>query len=452
MNSLDDVSALQESPPLSAESSPQTGFIRYTVVAMLFVVTAFNFAGRTTISIAGPAAARQLHLDAKVLGYILSAFGWSYVLGQIPGGALLDSFGTKYVYAGSIFLWSLFTLLQGCVGHFAPATAIVMLVALRVLLGVAESPCMPGNSRIVAAWFPAAERGTASMIFNAAQYFALVLFAPAMAWVASRFGWPYVFYSMGGFGIILSFVWLKTIYGPLEHPFVTSSEVQYIASRGAFIDIDARHATAQSVLRISSIRLLLANRMLLGICLGQYCIGALTYFFLTWFPVYLVQARGLSILHAGFAASVPALCGVFGSLLGGVVSDMLLRGGHSLTFARKAPIVVGMLLSVSIVICNYVNSTAVVVFVMSLAFLGKGIGAMGWTVVADASPRNMAGLNAGLFNLFGNIPAIVTPIVVGYVVQATNSFNGALIFVAANALGAVVCYLFVVGEIGRAEI
>jgi ACS family glucarate transporter-like MFS transporter len=290
------------------------------------------------------------------------------------------------------------------------------------------------------------------MIFNAAQYFALVLFAPAMAWVASRFGWPYVFYTMGGFGIALSFVWLKTMYGPMEHPFVTPNEVQYIANNGAFIDLDARRQAAASVLTFSSIKLLLGNRMLLGISLGQYCIGALTYFFLTWFPVYLVQGRGLSILHAGFAASFPALCGVCGSLLGGVVSDMLLRRGYSLTLARKAPIIVGLLLSVSIVTCNYVSSTAVMIAIMSLAFFGKGIGAMGWTVVADASPRNMAGLNAGLFNMFGNIPAIVTPIVIGYVVQTTKSFNGALVFVAANALAAVACYLFVVGEIKRVEI
>ena len=310
---------------------------------------------------------------------------------------------------------------------------------------------MPGNSRIVAAWFPTAERGTASMIFNSAQYFALVLFGPVMAWVVSRFGWPYVFYSMGAVGMVLSAVWFKAIYSPTDHPFVSREEVKYIAANGAFIDLDRARSNA-TVFSFSSIGMLLGNRMLLGIFLGQYCIGALTYFFLTWFPVYLVQGRGMTILHAGFAASVPALCGVLGSLLGGVVSDFLLRRGCSLTFARKCPIVVGLLLSVCIVGCNYVHSVTAVIVIMSLAFFGKGVGAMGWTVVADASPRSMAGLNAGLFNMFGNVPAIVTPLVIGYVVQTTKSFNGALIFVAANALAAVACYLFIVGDIKRVEI
>jgi ACS family glucarate transporter-like MFS transporter len=443
---------LQEQSNITHPGHTGNGYIRYTIVTMLFIVTAFNFAGRTTMSIAGPAVSNQLHVDAKALGYIFSAFGWSYVLGQIPGGALLDRFGTKNVYATSIFLWSLFTLLQGFVGHFNTFTAIVLLFSLRLLLGLAESPCMPGNSRIVAAWFPASERGTACMIFNSAQYFALVLFAPIMGWIVSRFGWPYLFYAMGSFGIMLSFVWMKTVYSPTNHPLVTQAEVEYIAGNGGVLDLDGRNGSTRGAFHLASIRQLLANRLLLGISIGQYCIGALTYFFLTWFPVYLVQARGLSILHAGFAASVPALCGVGGSLIAGVVSDYLLRRGCSLTLARKAPIIVGLLLSVSIVGCNYVSSTAAVIVIMSIAFFGKGVGAMGWTVVADASPSNMAGLNAGLFNMFGNIPAIVTPIVIGYVVQTTKSFNGALIFVALNALAAVACYVFLVGEIKRVEI
>jgi ACS family glucarate transporter-like MFS transporter len=197
---------------------------------------------------------------------------------------------------------------------------------------------------------------------------------------------------------------------------------------------------------------LLRTRMLIGVYIGQYCITTITYFFLTWFPLYLVQQRGMSILTAGFAASLPAICGFFGGILGGLFSDRLLKRGFSLTVARKVPIVTGMLLSTSMILCNNVDSGALVVGIMALAFFGKGVGSLGWAVVSDTSPKQIAGLSGGLFNTFGNVAAITTPIVIGYIVQWTNSFNGALVFVAANALMAIVAYLFIVGEIRRVEL
>ena len=146
--------------------------------------------------------------------------------------------------------------------------------------------------------------------------------------------------------------------------------------------------------------------MMLGVYLGQYCINTLTYFFLTWFPVYLVKERGLSILQAGFVATLPALCGFIGGVLGGVISDAILRKTGSLTAARKIPIVGGMLLSMSIIACNYVDGQALVVGFMALAFFGKGIGALGWAVVSDTSPKEAGGVSGGLFNTFGNLSSI----------------------------------------------
>jgi ACS family glucarate transporter-like MFS transporter len=160
----------------------------------------------------------------------------------------------------------------------------------------------------------------------------------------------------------------------------------------------------------------------------------------------------MSILEAGFIASLPAICGFLGGVLGGIVSDFFLKRGRSLTFARKTPIVIGMLLSCSMVACNYVDAEWIVVVIMSLAFFGKGFGALGWAVVADTSPKEIAGLSGGLFNTFGNVASITTPIIIGYIVNATGSFNGALVFVGANALIAILCYLLLVGEIKRVEL
>ena len=433
--------------------SPAPTRVRYLVLTTLFVATTLNFADRATLSIAGPAAAGQLGLNAVQMGYVFSAFGWAYVIGQIPGGVLLDRFGSKNVYTLSILAWSLVTALQGFVGHFAPTAALIALFSLRLLLGLAESPSFPGNSRIVAAWFPTRERGTASAVFNAAQYFATVLFAPLTAWLTHAYGWQYVFWVMGSLGVLLTFFWVKTIHRPREHPLVNKAELEYVERGGGLIDMDRPAIAAQAAgPNWSHVKQMLANRMLLGIFLGQYCITTLTYFFLTWFPDYLVRERHMSILKAGLAASLPALCGFFGGVLGGLFSDYLLRRGQSLAVARKVPIVAGMLLSVSMIMCNYVHAVGLVVGIMSLAFFGKGIGSLGWAVVSDTAPKDGAGLCGGLFNMFGNTAAITTPIVIGYIVQSTKSFNGALIFVAANAVTAIVCYLLVVGDIKRVEL
>jgi ACS family glucarate transporter-like MFS transporter/ACS family D-galactonate transporter-like MFS transporter len=192
--------------------------------------------------------------------------------------------------------------------------------------------------------------------------------------------------------------------------------------------------------------------MLLGIFLGQYCINVLTWFFLTWFPIYLVKERGMSILQVGFVATLPALCGFLGGLLGGWGSDRLLRSGRSLSAARKIPIVGGLLLSTTIVGCNYVDSQWAVIGCMSLAFFGKGIGALGWAVMSDVAPREGTGVAGGLFNMFGNLAGIITPIVIGYILGRTGSFNGALVYVGAHALLAVVSFLVIVGEIRRYEL
>lgn len=426
--------------------------VRYLILLMLILVTTINYADRATISIAGSTMQKELGIDAVMLGYIFSAFGWAYVLGQIPGGWLLDRFGSKRVYAVSIFTWSVFTLLQGFVDTLPVAWTVVTLFMLRFLVGFAEAPSFPGNARIVAAWFPTAERGTASAVFNSAQYFATVLFAPLMGWIVHSFGWEHVFIVMGVIGILFSGVWMKFIYNPKEHPLINQAEIDHIAANGALVDMDQNRRLPGNGPKWAHIRQLVTSRMMVGIYLGQYCINAITYFFLTWFPVYLVQERGMTILKAGIIASLPAICGFIGGVLGGVLSDGMLRRGHSLTLARKTPIVCGMLLSMSMILCNYVEADWMVVGFMALAFFGKGIGALGWAVMSDTSPKQIAGLSGGIFNTCGNLSSITTPIVIGYIIATTGSFKWALVFVGVNALLAAFSYLFIVGEIKRIEL
>jgi MFS transporter, ACS family, glucarate transporter len=421
--------------------------VRYGIIAVLFAVSCFSYGDRVALSIAGTAMAKDILLDPLKMGYLFSGFSWAYVLGQLPSGAMLDRFGSKRVYGLAIVGWSVCALLTGFAGYLTAAVAFTVIFILRLLAGLAQAPVFPGNGRIVASWFPANERGRASAIFNSSQYFALMIFAPILGWITHAAGWKSSFWFMGLLGLCFALIWVKTIYDVKDHPRVSAAEIATIEQGGGLVS----KATGK-MLTWAAVRELLSHRMLVGIYLGQYCITTLTWFFLTWFPVYLGQARHLSIMKVGFAAALPALCGGTGGILGGVVSDRLLRAGHSLSFSRKAPIIAGMLLSVTMVGCNYAPAQSVMLLLMSVSFFGKGFGSLGWTVISDTSPKGMVGLNGALFNLIGNLAGITTPIVIGYLVKKTGSFDDVLIFVGATALCAVVSYGPLVGEIKRLEL
>lgn len=423
--------------------------MRYAIIALIFLITSVNYADRATFSIAGSAASAELGLSTIQTGFILSAFAWAYALAQIPGGILLDRFGTKRIYAGAIALWSIFTATQGFVGWLPGVSAVTMLFAMRFLVGLAEAPSFPGNARLVQAWFPSAERGTASAIFNSAQYFSIVVFVPLMGWIAHEHGWRAIFWTMGAVGLIATLAFLRFIHSPASHPGVNAAELAHIEAGGGQVRMEAAGAQAFDWGNVGK---LIANRMMLGIYLGQYCINVLTYFFVTWFPIYLVKERGLNIMEAGFAAAAPALFGFVGGLAGGYASDLILKRTGSLDLARKGPLVFGMVLATMIIGCVWAQTEWLVVVLMSVAFFGKGVASLGWAIMADVAPRKLAGLSGGVFNMFGNIAGIVTPIVVGYIVSATQSFDLALVYVGAHCLLTIFAFLVITGPIRPVEI
>lgn len=438
----------------AAGASKKSSF-RWVIVSLLFFATAINYADRTVLSIAGPALAKSLQLNSVSMGYIFSAFGWSYVLAQLPGGWLLDRFGSRKIYAISIFVWSAFTFLTGFTGFLAGVSAVVTLFILRLLLGVAEAPAFPANSRITVAWFPTKETGTAAAIFNSAQYFATVLFAPLIGYIVQTYGWEYSFIVMGIIGFLFLIFWLTFVHAPKKSRHINQAELDYITEGGALVEMD--HAANASKNRGNVptwkfLNQLLKNRMFIGVYIAQYCINAITFFFITWFPVYLVQDRGMTILKAGIVAVLPALFGFVGGNIGGLFSDYLLRRGASLSVARKVPIVIGMLLSMSMIFCNFTRVEWMVVALMALSYFGKGIGALGWAVTADTAPKEITGLSGALFNTFGNLSSIITPIAIGYIIGATGSFNWALVFVSIHAFVAIISYVFIVGKIKRFEL
>jgi len=428
--------------------------VRYLIIAILFAVSCFSFGDRVALSLAGAAMGKAINLTPVRMGYLFSAFSWAYVVGQLPSGGLLDRFGSRRVYGIGIILWSICAFLTGFAGYLTAGPAFTVIFILRLFSGLAQAPVFPGNGRIVASWFPTTERGRASAIFNSSQYFALLIFAPIFGWIIQGYGWKSCFWFMGVLGFALALVWFTNIYSVTEHPRISNAEIATIERGGGLVNTDHGKTSnsGMNTLTWATVKMLLSHRMLVGVYIGQYCITTLTWFFLTWFPVYLSQERHMSILKVGFAAAVPGLCGGFGGILGGVLSDRLLHRGHSLSFARKAPIMAGMALSMTMIACNYAQAQSIMLLFMSVSLFGKGLGALGWTVISDTSPKGMVGMNGALFNFIGNVAGITTPIIIGYLVQKTGSFNDVLIFVSLTALCAIVSYGPIVGEIKRLDL
>jgi ACS family glucarate transporter-like MFS transporter len=431
---------------------------RFVVLALITLVLTLSTADRATLSVAGVGMGKDLGFGSVQLGYLFSAFSWAYVLGQVPAGWLGDKFGSKVTMFFGLLMWSVVTVAMGFV--WPSSFAFTILLGLRFLLGIFETPVGPSSGRVIAGWFPSDERGKAGAIFNSAQYLSLAVFTPLMGWLAYTFSWHYVYIVMGALGIVLAIVWQLLFHVPTKHPHVNQAELDYIKAGGGLIEMDSHLGAAKGTaaaatkpnFKFGDITQLFKSRMLSGIFLAQYCVTAISWFYLSWFPIYLVKEKGFSILKAGFIASIPAIAGCIGGISSGFVSDWILKKTGSVTLARKIPITIGFTLSATIVICNYVQAESVVIALMSAAFFGKGFGNLGWTVVADTAPKEIIGLTSGVFNSIGQASGIITPVVIGYILQETGSFNGALLFVGAHGLIAIFSYWVIVGKIQRFEL
>lgn len=423
----------------------QRSHIRYQILILVFVVTAISFADRSIISIAGADIANDLAINDIMMGFVFSAFSWAYVIGQIPGGLLIDKYGVRIIYGILLLVWSLLSLLHGFVAFMSVNVGILVLLLLRFSIGLISAPLFPANAKIIAEWFPAKERGFATAVFTSAQYFSVVLFAPVIGWMTNAFGWEYLFFLLSIISILCAFKWLTDYDSPSSHKRISHKELVVIQQGGALPPHTGKTAGVQGGKNIAF--KMLGNRTLIGIYIAQYSATVITYFFLTWFPIYLITEKQMSVLQVGFVSIFPALSAFIGSLLGGICSDALIRKGFTRSKSRKIPIISGLLLSTTIIAADYMNSTYLVIAVMSLAFFGRGFGGLGWAVVSETSSAHSAGLNGALFNTFGNIAGITTPIFIGFIIQHTGSFNLALLYVGCNALLAIVCYAWVVEEI-----
>lgn len=412
---------------------------RFMILALISGGTMINYLDRSVMGIAAPSISADLGLNAAMMGLIFSAFSWTYAAAQIPGGILIDRLGTKLTYWLALTLWSLFTGLQGLAQGF------LSLLGLRFLVGITEAPCFPTNSRVVATWFPQSERARATSIYTFAEYIGLAFLTPLLFWVLHAYGWRFLLMAVGLLGILYGLVWWRKYHEPHQSSTANQAELDYIEQGGGVVDGGQK----AQVFQWSQIPALLKHRNMLGICLGQFACNSTNVFFLTWFPTYLVTERHMPWLKVGWVAVLPFIAASLGTLVGGWLSDALLRRGYSLNVARKLPVIAGLLTASVIVLANYVESDALVIAILCIAYFAQGMSALAWMIVSDIAPKGLLGLSGGLFNLFANAAGIVTPLTIGIIVSATGSFVWALAFVSTiTALGAL-CYLFMVSDLRR---
>ena len=413
------------------------------ILALVAVGTMINYLDRTVLGIAAPFLTKDLGLSGAQMGLVFSAFSWSYAALQIPGGIFLDRFGTRLTYFIAVVCWSAFTALMGVVRSL-PA-----LILTRIGVGVFEAPCFPANSRILATWFPQQERARANSIYSFGQYVGLGFLSLPLFWITERFGWRGLFFIVGGLGVAFGFVWWALYRNPDESTTVNRAELDYIEAGGG-----GEYKGEPLRFKWGHIAALLRHRQVIGASIGQFGGNSTQVFFVTWFPTYLVRARGMTFIQAGLMTSLPYIGASVGVLVAGLISDTILKRTGSANLARKLPIVGGMLLASTIILANYVptGNDAAVIAIMSVAFFGQGMTNLGWTVVSDIAPKKLIGLTSGIFNFSANLAGIITPLVIGITFDMTGSFVGPLVYIAVVALLGAFSYSVVLGDIHRLQV
>lgn len=391
-------------------NAAKPGRRRYLTLVMIFITVVICYVDRANLAVASAHIQEEFGITKAQMGYVFSAFAWLYTLCQIPGGWFLDRVGSRVTYFIAIFGWSVATLFQGF------ASGLMSLIGLRAITGIFEAPAFPTNNRMVTSWFPEHERASAVGFYTSGQFVGLAFLTPLLIWIQEMLSWHWVFIVTGGIGIIWSLIWFKVYQPPRLTKGISKAELDYIRDGGGLVDGDAPASTL--------------------------------WFFLTWFPNYLTQEKGITALKAGFMTTVPFLAAFVGVLLSGWVADLLVRKGFSLGFARKTPIICGLLISTCIMGANYTNDPMMIMCLMALAFFGNGFASITWSLVSSLAPMRLIGLTGGVFNFAGGLGGITVPLVVGYLAQGYG-FAPALVYISAVALIGALSYILLVGDVKR---
>lgn len=434
---------MPDSSPQSSSGIPK----RFIVLAMLFGCVWINYMNRTNISIAGTTMRDDLGLDAVKMGLVFSAFSWTYGWLQIPGGALVDVFRTRKFYAVIMFFWSCTTVLTGF------ANSLFALIGLRLSLGVFQAPSYPAHNKMVTRWFPTDERATAIATYTSAQFLVLALMPPIFVFLMNTVSWRGLFIITGAVSIVGAFIMYAIYRDPKDHPSVSQEELDYIEAGGGLIHdgVTDDPEAEKTKFNWADFAEAFKHKKLWGVYIGQFCLGSLFVFFLTWFPSYLKDTRGLTLESMGYWTMIPPLGAFAGVLLSGYISDLLVKKGVSPGTSRKIPVLCGMVIGSSIIGANYTDSTGMVIVFMTIALFGNGLASIAWVFISSIAPIRCMGLVGGVFNFIGNLAGISLPIVIGFLAKDGN-FDSALIYIGVVSIIGFCSYFFLVGKVERIEL
>jgi len=395
-------------------------------VVLGFALAAMGVAylDRVAISTAAPAMKADLGLSDTEMGLVFSAFTFAYALFEVPSGWLADRFGARWMLTRIVLWWSAMTAVTGAAIGFAS------LVSIRWLFGMGEAGVLPSLARAFSRWLSPHARGRAFGLTIMAAALGGAATQPIVVALLERISWRYAFPIFGSVGLVWAAAWFWWFRDdPRQHRGVNAAELGLIGCEPELPHPKVPWAK------------LATNRGMIALA-GMY-FGAVYgwYFYITWLPTYLLRGRGFDFQTMGWLASLPLLAVATGSLVGGSLSDVLVRR-FGLRAGLRAPGLVGLPLAAAFVIGTVATPdgrTAAFLLAGAAGSAALGI-APAWSVCLAIGGRH-AGVVSGAMNTFGNLGGALLPIVMGAVLEATGSWDLSLYSVAALYGVAALCWL-----------
>jgi MFS family permease len=389
-----------------ASAQPRRRFSATTgVLIVLCIMSYLMYVDRTNISTAALAIRHDLQLNNSQLGLVFAAFAMTYALGMIPGGFIADKLGSRKMLAICGLLWGLGTVLTGLANGFA------MVLVARFIVGLGESPIVPTSARAMTAWMRPDQRGFAQGVTHACARLGNASTPIVVAALISAFSWHIAFVVLGLASLAWVALWIWYYRdNPADHPGITPEDIARLPARLSKTRVPMRWGPLL--------------RILWPATLVSFCHGWILWFFLNWMPSFFAQNYHLNIRHSALFSSGIFLSGVVGTTLGGSLSDLLLKRTGNIRRARQTMITIGFLAPIIFFVPMFLHPSPVVA-AASLAvalFFSELVTAPLWAVAMDLAP-NHAATSSGIMNTGLGIAASVSPPLVGWLVDATHSWQ-----------------------------
>lgn len=384
---------------------PKIPGYRWRIVALLFAATTINYMDRQILSLVKPLLDRELQWTNFQFGAVNSAFQGAYAVGLFFFGRLIDKLGVRRGYALSVGSWSLFAMAHALVGSIAGFTAV------RVLLGLGEAGNFPGAIKAVTRWFPQSERSFATSLFNSGANVAAIIAPATIPLIAATWGWRAAFAIAGLTGLVWLAFWFPVYRRPSQHPSLSPAELAHIGS-----DDTAENNAPDHDIKVPWKRLL-ARRETWSFIAGKLLTDPVWYFFLTWLPGYLNDAKGLDMKNLG-----APLVGIYSivtvlSILGGWIPGRLIRNGMSASKARKVCMAGFALCVLPILAVRHVDLWGAVALIGIAGAAHQAWMASLFTTVSDMFPKYAVGSVVGLGGMAGSFGGMLFPLVCGAVID-----------------------------------